>query len=151
MDFENGGEFAKPVYAHTQFRLIQGYSWVFSQIEQELVRLGFTIGYESGFIGQGPSDDLLRMSIEIFVGEEDADELAEASFDLTIEETEAGRGRLSYGPMLGAVDVADLDYGSREAGAVIATEPNDALVAKVAEDIHQMARRMITAHREAFE
>lgn len=150
MEFENGGQFSKPVYGHTYLRLLDGYSWLFSGVEQELTRLGYSIGYESGYIGQEDANEPLRMSIEMFVGEEDDDGLVEASFDLTVEETETDRGRLRYGPMPGAVEVPGLTYRAEETFEVIAGEPNDALIAMVATAINDMARRMIPAHREAF-
>ena len=151
MEFENGGQFTKPVHGHTYLRLLHGYSWLFSGVEQELTRLGYSIGYEPGHIGQEDASKPLRMSIEMFVGEEDDDGLVEASFDLTIEETESDRGRLCYGPMLGAVDIPGLDNGESEGGEILASAPSDALIARVADDIHQMAQQMIPAYRDAFE
>jgi hypothetical protein len=150
MEFENGGQFSKAVHGHTYFRVLDSYSWLFSGVEQELERLGYSIGYESGYIGQDNANKPLRMSIEIFVGEEDAEGLVEASFDLTIEETEAGRGRLGFGPMTGPVEVPGLDYRTEKFFEVIAGEPNNALIATVANAINEMSRRMIPAYRDAF-
>lgn len=149
MIFENGGLDTEPVHGHTYLHLTKGYSWLFTGVEKELIRLGYTVGYESGFIGKDSGDKSVKMSIEIFLGHEDSDEVVEASFDLTIAEVEPDRGRLSYAPMPGGVEVPGLDFRDREGFEACASEPSAAVIARVTDDIHEMAQRMISAYRDA--
>lgn len=151
-DFENGGLFSTPFASrHEYFRVREGYAWVFVGIQQELERLGYHVGYESGYIGQHEDTGAVVMSIEVFVGEEIEDDRVEASFDITIKETEPGKGQLTYGPMTGPVDVPGIDYRQQEKGEEVTIEPSIPLIAKVAGDIHDMAKIMIPVHKTAFD
>ncbi len=150
-DFENGGLFSTPFASkHEYFRVRGGYAWVFIGIEQELERLGYHVGYESGYIGQDEGTDAVVMSIEVFVGEEIEDDRVEASFDITVKETEPGKAQLTYGPMTGPVSVPGIDYRHQENGEEVTIEPNSSLIAKVVGDIRDMAQIMIPVHKTAF-
>ncbi|KUF08656.1 hypothetical protein [Pseudoponticoccus marisrubri] len=148
MNFEDGGLFSKPMGSgHDYFRVREGYAWDFVELEKELQRLGYRIGYESGYIGKSEDDDAVTMSIEIFVGEEIEGDIVEASFDVTVVETDPGKARLTYAPMTGPVSAPGIDYQGPGTHEAISTEPDNAVVVKVAGEIHGLAKIMIPAHK----
>jgi hypothetical protein len=149
MNFENGGDFSKPVFGHTYFRVREGYAWVFSGIEKELERLGYWVDYESGYIGRDSSEQPVTMSIEVFVGEVSEGEVVEASFDLTIEEAEPDKGQLTIAAMPGPFEVPGVSYRDDSGGREVSIVPDDALVAMVTGKIHEMAEVLIPAYKAA--
>lgn len=151
MEFENGGLFSVPVKGHVFFQVMKDFDWVFKGIDHELTKNGYSVGYESGYIGHSADYDAIAMSIEMFVGKDIDGDVVEASFDVTIVENDSRKGRLKIAPMTGSVCVPGIVYQEQENGLEVTPDPCPALIVKVAGSIHDMASTMIPAHKNAME